>query len=305
MSRTNSVSRKRDSDQVASRNPFTESDRRALIASHAIAASLGGLFLGLVYTFPEVIVDPVPSQPLAAADSTRTEITFGPVEPAVTRTTPNGGTLTKSVRRVRATVRGALAPALVVGFGSTTGGLLGNAAGILRSVAVGGGSGGAPGGTPGKIALAHGGDSTRAPERGGIGGSTGGPDGIGAVGGGVAVSRAVVRVEPPTVMRTADQPDRAPDAGELGTFVRARTGQLGFCYEEHGLKASTALAGSVTIAIAVAGNGSVSSATITRRTWSGPGAAEAESCILRAVRAWRLPPSRGAGTFSFPVSFTR
>ena len=304
MSRATNVSRNADLDQVEGRNPFIENDRGAVIASHATAASLGVLFLALVYTFPEV-VQPLPPRPPAAADSTPSVITFRPIDPEAPRTTAGRETLAKNVGRVTAAVTDALGPTFVIGLGSATGGLLGDAAGILRTVAVGGGSGGTPGGTPQKVALAPGGDPARAPERGGIGGSARGPDGIGAVAGGETVSRAVVRVAPPTVIRTGDQPEPGPDVGELGTFVRARAGQLGFCYEEHGLKASAALAGSVTIAIAVAGNGSVSSAAITRRTWSGAGAAEAEACILRAVRAWRLPASHGSGTFSFPVSFTR
>jgi hypothetical protein len=50
----------------------------------------------------------------------------------------------------------------------------------------------------------------------------------------------------------------------------------------------------------------VSAATVTKRTWSGPGAAESEACILRAVRGWRLPASdRAQSSYSFPFNFSR
>ena len=42
------------------------------------------------------------------------------------------------------------------------------------------------------------------------------------------------------------------------------------------------------------------------RITPGKPAAESEACILRAIRGWRLPASdRGAGTYSFPFSFTK
>jgi hypothetical protein len=45
---------------------------------------------------------------------------------------------------------------------------------------------------------------------------------------------------------------------------------------------------------------------VTKRSWSGAGAAGAEACILRVVRGWRLPASGTApATYSFPFNFSR
>jgi hypothetical protein len=93
---------------------------------------------------------------------------------------------------------------------------------------------------------------------------------------------------------------------ELGTYVRSRESQLRFCYQENGLKVNPNLAGSITVAIDISASGPVQGARVTRRTWSGPGASEAEACILRTIRAWRFPSgAREAGTYAFPFSFTR
>jgi hypothetical protein len=93
--------------------------------------------------------------------------------------------------------------------------------------------------------------------------------------------------------------------GELGNFVRSRESQLRFCYQEYGLKVNPRLAGSVSINIAVAGNGAVSGANISRRTWSGAGASEAESCIQSRIRGWRFPTSStGEGTYGFSFNFS-
>ena len=74
---------------------------------------------------------------------------------------------------------------------------------------------------------------------------------------------------------------------------------------EQGLRADPTLAGSVTLAVTLAEGGRVTGAAITRRSWSGPGAAAAEACILERVRAWELPPAGAAGRYDFSFSFTR
>ena len=91
----------------------------------------------------------------------------------------------------------------------------------------------------------------------------------------------------------------------LGTFVRGHESELRFCYEES-LKADPALAGSVAVAITIGEGGRIAGAEVTRRSWTGQGAAEAEACMLRAIRGWRLSGvERSPGTYTFPFSFTR
>ena len=99
-------------------------------------------------------------------------------------------------------------------------------------------------------------------------------------------------------------PARASE--DVGGFARARASQLQACYERELRATNPSLAGALTLAVTVSGGGRVTEAAVTRRTWSGPGSAEAEACILRAVRAWTLPPaSESAGTYALPLSFTR
>lgn len=92
----------------------------------------------------------------------------------------------------------------------------------------------------------------------------------------------------------------------IGDFVRTRSAQLNFCYQE--TRASNpALAGSVTIGVLLAPDGSVTRADVLRRSWEGRGAADVETCALSKVRSWKFPPSDVATTrpYSFSAVFTR
>ena len=142
------------------------------------------------------------------------------------------------------------------------------------------------------------------PGRGGIPGTSGGGD-IGGVKGAPGVTHAAQQVVNPTAIPVEPLPPLGNTA-TLGTYVRGHESQLRFCYEETGLAANPRLAGSITVAITVAGNGSVSKAAVTKRSWSGAGAAESEACILRAIQGWRLPASeRAQSTYSFPFNFSK
>ena len=191
---------------------------------------------------------------------------------------------------------------------------------MLRNVDVSSGSGGTGAGAAGtggaarggKVVLANGegGQGSRTPGRGGIGGALGAGGGagggIGGVGAGGAVSRTPVRIAAPRPIDAPSVGGAQRDVGELGTFVRSRESQLRFCYNEYGLKANPALAGSVTAAVGLSPSGSVTSVNVTNRTWSGAGASETERCIAGKIRGWRFPSSDAAGgTFSFSFSFTR
>ena len=78
--------------------------------------------------------------------------------------------------------------------------------------------------------------------------------------------------------------------------------QLQSCYE---LARGSDLAGVVALKITLGDAGSVRSAEIVKRTWSGSGAAETEGCLLRVVRGGRLPSGSDGATITLPISFTR
>jgi hypothetical protein len=96
-------------------------------------------------------------------------------------------------------------------------------------------------------------------------------------------------------------------AAAVGDFVRTRNPQLQFCYEET-RKSNPELAGSATIGVLLAPDGSVTRADVLRRSWEGRGAEQVESCVLSKVRHWKFPASEDGGpkrVHSFSVIFTR
>lgn len=122
------------------------------------------------------------------------------------------------------------------------------------------------------------------------------------------MNQAFVHVAP-----TAEAPIRSNPGGNssgamaVGDFVRSRSPQLQFCYEETRAK-TPKLAGSATVAVLLAADGGVSDADIVRKTWTGKGADGLESCVLTRVRMWKFPASEdGSNTrvHSFSVIFTR
>ncbi len=196
------------------------------------------------------------------------------------------------------------------GPSNNTGGMVGDVSNALRGTEVATGSGSAPG-AQGKAVIGYGagGQSSRTPGRGGLGeglGGNGAGGGLGGVGGGGGVGFATVRVAPPSVIHAENVGGPGRNVADLGDYVRGRNSQLQFCYSEYGLKVNPQLAGSVTVAVTLTSEGSVTGVDITRKTWSGPGAAEAESCIRQRISGWKFPSSEhGGGTYSFSFSFSR
>jgi hypothetical protein len=216
---------------------------------------------------------------------------------------------------------GAISTAFGTGSGAGTGGLVGDVSGILRGVDVANGSGGTGGGQGGRggggaggktvLGYGQGGEGGVRPGRGGFGGGSGtgggggggGIGGVGGGGGGGGITKATVRVSGVRPIETDNLGGPSRDVGELGAFVRSRESQLRFCYVEYGLKANPSLAGTITTAITLTSSGSVTGVNITNRTWSGPGASEAESCVRSRIQGWKFPAGT-AGTYSFPFNFT-
>ncbi|HEY2898638.1 MAG TPA: AgmX/PglI C-terminal domain-containing protein [Gemmatimonadaceae bacterium] len=193
---------------------------------------------------------------------------------------------------------------------NNTGGMVGDVSNALRGTEVATGTGSAPG-AQGKAVIGYGagGQSSRTPGRGGLGeglGGNGAGGGLGGVGGGGGVGFATVRVAPPSVIHAENVGGPGRNVADLGDYVRGRNSQLQFCYSEYGLKANPQLAGSVAVAVTLTSEGSVTGVDITKHTWSGPGSAEAESCIKQRISGWKFPSSEhGGGTYSFSFSFSR
>lgn len=112
-----------------------------------------------------------------------------------------------------------------------------------------------------------------------------------------AASAATVSTNP-GVASSAVQP--------IGEFVRSRNPQLQFCYEETRAK-NPGLAGSATIGVLLAPDGSVTRIDVLRRSWEGSGADQVEACVLAKVRSWKFPADASAATrpYSFSTVFTR
>lgn len=137
---------------------------------------------------------------------------------------------------------------------------------------------------------------------------------------GLAMVACLSRPEPHVVnnafngiVPTAEAPIRSNSGGNssgamaVGDFVRSRSPQLQYCYEETRAK-TPKLAGSATVAVLLAANGGVSDADIVRKSWTGKGADDLESCVLARVRTWKFPASEDGNdkrVHSFSVIFTR
>lgn len=91
----------------------------------------------------------------------------------------------------------------------------------------------------------------------------------------------------------------------IGDFVRMRTAQMNFCYEE-ALTTNPKLAGAIAVAITITSAGDVTNADVTKRSWSGKGTDEVEACVRARVRTWKFPASDApTGTYPFSLSFTK
>ena len=320
---------------------IADDEGRVLLKSYGVAFTMGIAWLLMVYLWKptarpelvpknadpiEVVIDLPPVPPETVAPPTPATATPQPAPaPGPTTRPPGRQGPTGQPRpgpsgsRTEQNRTGAIGEAFGTGSGSGTGGVTGDVSNVLRGVDVNAGSGGTGGGlggsggggTGGKTVLGYGqgGQGSRTPGRGGIGGGSGtgggGGGGIGGVGGGGGVARAAVRVTAPRVIAAPSIGGPGRDVSDLGTFVRSRESQLRYCYTERGLKQNPNLAGTITVAITLTGAGNVTAADVTSRTWSGAGAADAESCIRSRIRSWKFPSdSRGGGTYAFPFNFT-
>jgi hypothetical protein len=298
---------------------WASEEGRPLLVSHAIATAVAIIWLLLVAFMPPSepaisLMSPEEAQPVEITfeDPTNEPVAAAPVpaaQPAAQPREDAAAAAAAAAERRRARENAAIAGAFGGPPQQGRGGMVGDVSNVLRGVdvkAAGDAGGPSPQGKA-VIAYGEGGQGSRTPGRDGLGMGSAAAGNIGGVGGGgEGVSRSTVRVSAPTMIRAERVGGPSRDVGELGNYVRGRQSQIRFCYEEYGLKVNPSLAGTVTVSITMTGNGNVTEAAITNRTWSGPGSAEAESCIRSRIGAWRFPASdQGGGTYSFPFNFTR
>lgn len=287
---------------------------RAMVGSTSISVILGILWLALVIFGPRT-----EASHLLSAEERPIEVQFEapppPEEPIKTEAAPAAKPAPVAAAKKPAPPAGPTkaektSAQVASAFGATpspASGPVGDVSNVLRGVAVASNAAPAGAAVGGKSVLAYGqgGAGSRTPGRSDIGGG-GTTGGIGGVTGGGGFGAQAVGVSAPRVVDAPSLGGPGRDVGELGTQVRDHQSQLRFCYDEYGLKVNPSLAGSVTVSIALAGNGAVTGATITRRTWAGAGVDGAESCILQKVRGWHFPSTpSGNGTYEFSFNFTK
>ncbi|MDB4909394.1 MAG: hypothetical protein JWO39_217 [Gemmatimonadetes bacterium] len=301
------------------RYEFADAEGRAILYSYLMSGALGIIWLLLVLFLPappnsinllkeeepvsievksEDVPIPTPAPvPVASAG--------GAPKTAAPSKNPGGGKGGPPKNDTRA-----INDAFGGGPANNTGGMVGDVSNALRGTEVATGTGSAPG-AQGKAVIGYGagGQSSRTPGRGGLGeglGGNGAGGGLGGVGGGGGVGFATVRVAPPSVIHAENVGGPGRNVSDLGDYVRGRNSQLQFCYSEYGLKVNPQLAGSVAVAVTLTSDGAVTGVDITKHTWSGPGAAEAETSIKQRINGWKFPSSgHGGGTYSFSFSFSR
>ena len=302
--------RKRAEEASFTRNlryAIADSEERALVWGYVISTGLGLLWLMLVFLLPA----PAASITLLPPDELPVEVKFEEAPPAPTAAPaaapaavpkPAGGNEGQNAQNLKK-----MGDAFGGGANAGGGGMVGDVSNALRGVDVSSSSGGSPG-MKGKAVIGYGqgGQGSRTPGRGGLGTGLGtGGGGIGGVGGN-GVGYSGVLVAAPQVIRATNTGGPGRNTSDLGNYVRGRESQLRFCYEEYGLKANPALAGTVSAAVTLTGQGNVTDVAIAERSWSGAGAAEAEQCIKQRIAGWRFPPSeQGGGTYSFSFSFSK
>lgn len=285
-----------------------DEERRALLGSYAVSTALGVAFLLLQQFGPrsERVLSLLPDDKQVIVVQDLTGIPEPTIIPDGSPRTARAGAGRDAGMRETSAGAASAEDAISGAFGAPAGGhgaMVGDPKGLLRGVSLSTGDAPSGGETKRVLGYGEGGAGSSLPGGAGLGG--GSAAGIGGVRGTTGVGRAQVAVSGLEV-RPLD--DRRPGGGAtaaLGTFVRGHESELRFCYEES-LKSDPALAGSVAVAITIAESGHIAGAEVARRSWTGKGAAEAEACMLRTIRGWRLSGvERSAGTYTFPFSFTR
>ena len=279
------------------RFPAYDEDLVPRLVSWAIAATMGGAWLLVVYLTPISLT----TRPHAPGD------VLPPIEfrtgllplPSIPRTS----TPLKDYGRVEPAPRqsGPSKIGIAEAFGlAVTKPLVNEIVRLIpRATAVQGNVGPE---SHGKASVAAGGDAAT-PGRSELnGGRAGSAASLGAVHSGAPIRHTDVHVQPLPIVSAPAPGAALADATEMGAFVRTRVAQLQSCYERVG---GTDLGGVVALRLSIGDAGAVRSADIVRRTWSGPAAAATERCLLDLVKGWHIPSASAGETVTIPISFTR
>jgi hypothetical protein len=279
----------RSSFDTTLRFELASAEDRPLFVSYLLASMLALAWLVLVHAMPRPLLPPLIDH--GAPVITWNPFSVPPAQPPIRTRVSDGG------RDVRVSKVGSPGAGSMRDAFSGSAGLV-DAGSLLRGVDLTptGSAAGEP--TGGKVGLATGiGSQTPGRVRGG--GLSPSGAGLGTVSG-AGVARNAVVIAPPEVRAVAGGPT-AGITSEVGQAARAHVPQLERCYHQEGLSRNSALAGLVRLGLTVEG-GRVTSAQIVDRTWAGAGAAEAESCLVRVARGWRLGGSDAR--IVLPLSFT-
>ena len=136
-------------------------------------------------------------------------------------------------------------------------------------------------------------------------GSVNRPSAAAAPEGSIAYEVAGIISQTGTAKDAIPQPAIVRSPETIGEFVRARSAQMNFCYEE-ALIVNPKLAGALSVAVTITSGGDVADASITKRSVSGKGSQQLEECVRARVKTWKFPSSDApTGTYPFSVSFTK
>jgi hypothetical protein len=280
----------RSSFDTTLRFELASEEDRPLFVSYLVASVLATAWLLLVHSMPRPLLPPL-------VDHGPPIITWNPLSvPSATRSTRSQANDGSRGVRASTSVGSPGAGSMRDAFSGSAG--LVDAGSLLRGVDVApsGSVAGEP--TSGKVGLETG-IGSRTPGRVRGGGLSPSGAGLGTVRGG-GVSRNAVVIAPPEVRAGAGALTTGI-TNEVGQTARAHVPQLERCYHQEGLSRNSTLAGLVRLGLTVEG-GRVTSAQIVDRTWAGAGAAEAEACLVRVARGWRLGGSDAR--IVLPLSFT-
>lgn len=265
------------------------------LVSWAIACVIGAAWLAVVYLTPVVIAPP--QLPTVAAPP---GVTY---DPSWTRSTPNAGQPTrhaqgKGAQSPSQTLKSTLALAGIFAKAGTEHALEQIARMIPGVTAVQSDVGAHAAGSKAAVE-ARGSEGT--PGMSQLGRTDAGAN-VGHVQGGASIAHAPVKVRSLPIVAAPALGNAVADVTAMGSFVRTRVAQLQSCYERNG---GSDLAGVVALRLTIGDAGMVRSAEIERRSWSGPGAAATEQCMVDVARGWRMPFAAAGATVTIPVSFTR
>jgi TonB family protein len=117
-------------------------------------------------------------------------------------------------------------------------------------------------------------------------------------GGSGGAGRPQVRISAPAAIAGMEAKGAGRQPGALMAVVQRHAAAVRFCYNRF-LQKRPGATGQIVLRLTVAGDGSVTGATVARYTLND---AELESCVLGQAREWRFAPAEEA-TFTFDVPF--